>query len=248
MKKIYPYAILAITTTSPAFSAITLPIDLSHGVIALSGAPAWSDAGLNQTITSDPEIDTAYIAQHQTRLLGTAELFLGLQQKINPRLSAQYGLALAGSGTAKLSGDVWQDADPNFDNFTYTYNESQFRVALKGKLMANDWVAHQPVEPYVSGSVGVGFNRAFGYSAWPKIFEAVPPPGFTDSTTTAFTYTVGAGIQKTLGTHWQAGLGYEFADWGASHLGAAPDQTLNGGLSLNHLYVNALQFTLGYVG
>ena len=106
---------------------------------------------------------------------------------------------------------------------------------------------NQMVQPYVSGSLGVGFNRAHDFTITPKIFEEVPAPNFTDNRTTAFTYTLGIGVQKALTTNWQAGIGYEFANWGKSQLGRAPGQTLNSGLHLSHLYTNQLQFSLSYV-
>ncbi|HHS9463875.1 TPA: outer membrane protein, partial [Legionella anisa] len=77
--------------------------------------------------------------------------------------------------------------------------------------------------------------------------EALPNPDFADHTKTAFTYTLGAGVQKALNDHWQIGAGYEFADWGKSELGRAFGQTMNSGLALNHLYTNGVLFNLTYV-
>ena len=76
--------------------------------------------------------------------------------------------------------------------------------------------------------------------------NAVVMPDFASNTTTAFTYTVGAGIQRLLNQHWQAGIGYEFADWGRSQLNRASGQTLNNGLSLSHVYTNGFLFNLTY--
>ncbi len=82
---------------------------------------------------------------------------------------------------------------------------------------------------------------------WGLLFEALPNSNFTNHTKTAFTYTLGAGVQKALNDHWQAGVGYEFADWGKSELGRALGQTMNSGLTLNHLYTNAVLLNLTYV-
>lgn len=79
------------------------------------------------------------------------------------------------------------------------------------------------------------------------IFEALPNPNFADHTKTAFTYTLGVGVQKAFNDHWQVGIGYEFADWGKSKLGRASGQTMNSGLALNHLYTNGILFNLTYV-
>lgn len=69
---------------------------------------------------------------------------------------------------------------------------------------------------------------------------------FASNTTTAFTYTLGAGVQRHLNPHWQVGIGYEFSDWGSSQLNRASGQTLNSGLLLSHLYTNELLFNLTY--
>lgn len=95
--------------------------------------------------------------------------------------------------------------------------------------------------------VWVFFNRAHDFTNTPLIFEALPNSNFTSNTKTAFSYTLGAGIQKILNYHWQVGIGYEFSDWGKSELGRAPGQSLNTGLSLKHLYTNGVLFNFTYV-
>ncbi|MFN7097540.1 MAG: outer membrane protein [Gammaproteobacteria bacterium] len=115
---------------------------------------------------------------------------------------------------------------------------------MKGKLLGNwGW----GFMPWVSASVGVGFNRAYSFTNTPTIFEALPSSNFTSNTTTAFTYTLGIGIQRALTKHWQIGAGYEFSDWGKSELGRATGQTMGSGLSLSHLYTNAFLLNLTFV-
>lgn len=101
--------------------------------------------------------------------------------------------------------------------------------------------------PWVSASLGVGFNNAYSFNNSSNLFQALPNPNFAPHTETAFTYTIGTGLQKILSQHWQVGVGYEFADWGQSQLNRASGQTLNSGLSLNHLYTNGLMFNLTYL-
>ena len=209
--------------------------------------PAWTSSGKTQTFYLQSDVQNTYVANNKINTIGTGELFLGIQRPLHEKFTGHLGLALAGSGMATISGSIWQDADPNFNNFNYTYNVNQFRVALKGKLIADNKLSKLKLQPYISGSVGVGFNRSYNYKAIPTLSEAVAASGFIANTTSAFTYTIGVGIQKSFNTHWQAGVGYEFADWGQSSLDAALGQALNSGLSLNHLYTNQLQFSLNYV-
>lgn len=153
-------------------------------------------------------------------------------------------MAVAATSNLKIEGDVWEDADPAFYNFFYSYKINHIHIAAKGKLIGN-FITF--VNPYLSGSLGVGFNRARDFTITPKIFEEGPAPEFTSNTRTAFTYTVGAGIQKDFFSRWQLGIGYEFADWGKSNLERAPGQTLDNVLGLNHLYTHELQFSVSYI-
>ncbi len=210
----------------------------------LSAGPFWQSSGTTQTFYLTPDIEKTYTANHAANALFAGEFFLGLQKQLTQTIQGQLGLVVAATSQANLSGDIWDDADPQFDNYTYRYKIQHTHIAAKGKLLA-DW--DYWLIPWVSGSLGIGFNNAHGFHGTPTIFEALPTPDFASHTQTAFTYTVGAGVQKALTAHWQVGAGYEFADWGKSSLGRAQGQTLNNGLTLNHLYTNGVLFNLTYL-
>ncbi len=167
-----------------------------------------------------------------------------MQGPISSSWLGQLGIALATTTSTKLRGDIWEDADPDFNNFSYKYKINHTYLALKGKAIA---AAVHLVQPYVSASIGVGFNNPFGFQITPKIEEEVPAPPFASHTTTALSYTVGTGIQKCFDRHWSAGFGYEFANWGKNNLGRAPGQTLNTGLALKSFYTNTVLVNLTYV-
>lgn len=236
--------LLACSVSAGTMGSITPPQDWAW-VGSLSVGPAWASAGKTQTFYLAPEIIKTYSATQKSNALAAGELFVGIQKALSTPLQGQLGLALAASGNAHLQGIIWDDADPQFNNHSYKYNINHRHIAVKGKLLMDNgyWVI-----PWVSGSLGVGFNRAHDYSNTPLIFEALPNPNFSNHTQTAFTYTLGAGLQKPLSTHWQVGVGYEFADWGKSQLGRAQGQTLGSGLVLNHLYTNGVVFNISYVG
>lgn len=225
--------LLGFSSASPANSIATISI-----------GPAWYRAGNTQTFDVQPEVVNTYYARVQTRNLGNGSVFLGRQKTLHSDLIGQLGAEFSASTPATLRGDVWQTANPLFDNFTYKYKIIHTHIALKSKLLSTQF--SQFWTPYVSGSVGVGRNNAYGYEITPKVYEAVPTPGFKSNSQTAFTYTAGIGIQVSLNTQWKLGAGYEFSDWGHSSLARAPGQTVNSGLKLNHLYTNELQFNLSY--
>ncbi|HAT8369157.1 TPA: porin family protein [Legionella pneumophila] len=213
-------------------------------VSSIAAGPVWVRGGETQTFFLAPEIEKTYADRKSTNVLASGELFVGIQKTWSSQWLGQLGLAAATTGNAKLQGVIWDDADPEFNNHSYQYKIRNSRIAVKGKLLLDKgyWLM-----PWVSASLGVGFNRAHDFTNTPLIFEALPNPNFTNHTKTAFTYTLGAGVQKSISEHWKLGVGYEFADWGKSELGRASGQTLNEGLKLNHLYTNGVVLNLTYV-
>lgn len=228
--------------TTPLSSKL-LEMFKSSGVATLSLGPVWESAGNTQTFYLAPNIEKTYATNHASHGLVDGELFLGIQKPLREKLEGQIGLEVATTGNASLSGHIWDDAESQFNNYTYSYQVRHTHVAIKGKLLADRGYI---VTPWVSGSLGAGFNQSHNYSNTPTISEAVVMSNFASNTTTAFTYTLSAGVQRHLNQHWQAGIGYEFADWGRSQLNRASGQTLNSGLSLPHLYTNGFLFNLTY--
>ena len=212
--------------------------------MTLSMGPAWAAAGQTQTFYLSPEVERSYVANKQSGAMFDGDLFLGVQRALNGVVQAQVGLDLGYSGNAVLHGAVWDDANPLFDNHTYSYRIQHGVIAAKGKLLVDNGYF---MMPWVSGSAGIGFNRAGRYQNTPVIFEAEVDPNFTSHTKTSFSYTLGAGAQRAIDDHWQVGIGYEYADWGKSQLNRAPGQMMNTGLQLGHLYANALLFNVSYL-
>ncbi len=165
----------------------------------LSAGPIWQSGGSTQTFYLTPTIEKTYAANKTAQTLFDGEVFGGIQKRLTHTLQGQLGLAIAATNDAKLSGVIWDDADPEFNNYTYNYKVQHTHVAVKGKLLADMgyWLI-----PWISGSLGIGFNNAHSYTNTPTIFEAIPNANFTSNTETTLTYTVGAGVQKALSTHW----------------------------------------------
>lgn len=212
-------------------------------IITVSGGPAWANPGKDQYLYPyPPPMYNHYIADHDWGILGTGELFFGLQHFIGAtNLIGQFGIGFAGASDASVSGVVNVNGIP--DVYTYSYQVSHVRAELKGKLITNGF---QPVQPYFSASLGVGFNHSHDYI--PTTIDPILYPTYWFSTvsTPALSYTLGLGVQKMLSPNWQVGIGYEFADWGQSHLGE-DDVTLLQGPMLPHLYTNELLFSLSYM-
>ncbi|NNM58837.1 MAG: porin family protein [Legionellales bacterium] len=234
----------------PSSSTQTMPATLldsqntSAWVVTLSGGPSWISGGETQTFYLAPEIEKTYTADKPTNTVGEGDLFLGVQKPLYNKLLGQLGFDFAATGNAGLSGDIWDDADPEFNNHNYDYDINHKAFALKGKLLLD---MNLPVIPWISASAGIGFNQASHFTNNSTIFQALPNPDFSDNTTSSFTYTLAVGIQRIITKNWQAGVSYEFADWGKSELGNAEGQTMGSGLSLSHLYSNAVLLNITYL-
>lgn len=211
----------------------------------LSGAAIWENAGKTQTFYLAPGVEKSYVADSGTHALAEGEIFLGFQRNLSDKTQGQLGLAVATTDNAKLSGQVWDDASAEFNNYTYRYDIQDTRIMVKGKLLRD--TKYDMLKIYGNAGLGIGFNNAHNFSSTPTIFEALPTPGFESKTVSSFTYTFGAGLQGAMNDNWQAGVGYEFADWGRSQLARAPGQTMNNGLRLNHLYTNGVVVNITYL-
>ncbi|WP_298625107.1 porin family protein [uncultured Legionella sp.] len=216
-------------------------------VLTLSAGPIWATGGALQSLYFSDELSRTYTANKKTHALTEGELFIGRQRLLNPRVEGQLGVEVAVASKLKLSGDIWEFEDPRFYDYTHSYTLQHHRIALKGKLLVN---ASNLLKPWISASIGIGRNKAASYKETPLICETEPLPTvlFPTHSTTALTYTLGAGVQRIVSEHWQIGLGYEFADWGKSRLAGAPAQPSgSNGLALNHLHTNGLLFNITWL-
>lgn len=248
---VYAAVLLSILSMHTAWagsmgSSVAAETPFSGWVATISAGPAWESSGQAQTLQLLPLIENRYTAFHETRTILDGEFFFGMQRTLSTRFQGQLGVAVAATSNAGLAGEIWQNANPVFNNFVYGYQVRQTQVAVKGKLLANEMTSCA-LKPYVSASLGAGFNQAHSYTSEALIAGPVPAPNFTSNSTTAFTYTVGIGVQRAFARHWEAGVGYQFSDWGKSQLARAPGQTMGSGLVLDNLYTNALMFNLTYL-
>lgn len=214
--------------------------------VALSGGLSWTNSGSSQVILLEPDLLNNYIPNNinNSNLLGNGEFFAGIQRSFFPQVQSQFGVAFYLSSFAKLNGYIQQDGDSGFQNYTFQYKVQHSHLALKTK-----WIAENAynMNPYLSGSIGVGFNRSYGFAASPIVLQAPPMPPFQDKNRTAFTYTLGAGFQHTVSEHLSFGLGYQFVSWGANSLARTEGQSLSNGLHLNSIYTHGVEFNISYL-
>lgn len=218
---------------------------IQHPVVTLSGGADWYSIHQSELLSLQPQIQKSFVSDSASSAVGNFSGFLGVQRDIRPTLQGQFGLIVGGTTSANVAGEVWEDGDPFFNNLSYGYKINHAYLGLQGKVLKD--LSYLQLQPYLSGSVGIGFNHSYGFNNTPLIFEEVAQPNFKSNTTTTFSYTVGTGIQRRMNENFAVGFGYEFSDWGKSALGLAANQTTQTGPRLNHLYTNALLINLSYV-
>jgi opacity protein-like surface antigen len=226
-------------------SDAVLPDDLPpsyESIITLSGGAAWTTPGQNQYLY--PQAFPSY--QYYTFTSGTkamvsGEIFFGLERVVSPYLIGQLGLGVGGVSDAMVSG--YTNVDGTADAYSYTYKINHGRLELKGKLIA---YTLQPIQPYISGSLGIAFNNAHEYIPVALNANVAAPLWFGTNVTPAFPYTFGAGVQAMLNANWQVAVGYQFADLGKSFLGG-DGVVLGSGLRQTHFYTNEALVSISYL-
>ena len=246
MKKLIPIfvAILSQNTMAGGLEIEEIQPSKWSVVFAISGGAAWPTGAKAQTLLLAPEIEKTYTVESVESTAVDSEFFGGLQYAWSDRWQGQLGFSVVTLSNIKIEGDIWDDADPLFNNYSYTYQVRHNHIALKGKLLGD---FDYRLIPWISASLGIGWNFAHNFNNMPTIPEAVSSPNFEDRTQTALSYTFGAGVQYTLNQNFQIGIGYEFVGWGKSRLGLALGQTIDNKLGPSHLYTNGVMVNLTFL-
>lgn len=183
-------------------------------------------------------VNNEYFFNRKEGVFGSGDIFLGWQVPISLNLLGQIGVDLAGSFDIPVSGKVRPAVNPAALTYNYRYKLNHRHVAIKAKLLSN---TNTIIQPYVSAGFGAGSNQESQFKIKPMLTQ------FTDNHSTGYVYTLGIGAQYVFNLNWQAGVGYEFADWGQGKNGGNQGQTLNIFSGSGRLYANQLLFSLTYV-
>ena len=226
-------------------------------VATLSVGPGWARPGETQTLTLQPQIEKAYVPNPTSRALrfvnttkhtdtlAAGEFFLGLYGDVNSVVEGQLGLAFGMSSQARLGGTIYEDADPAFNNYSYSYKIRNSRIGVKIKALYK--TGYYDVIAYLSGCAAVGTNNSARYRIAPLLDTEVPSPFFSNNNSTTLSYNFAVGVEAPVDPNWRVGLGYEYANWGKSQLARAPEQTVGSGLTLGNLRVQELMVSLTYI-
>lgn len=177
--------------------------------------PLWESAGETQTFDLAPNVKKTYAANNNTNAVTGLSLFFGVQKPLIKDTLGQIGVTVGTASDAVLTGEIWDDGNPKFNNLSYKYTIKSTRVAAKGVILLDKKLI---VLPWISGSLGISYNNAYNFYSKPLIFEVLRNHNFLEYTARSFSYSLGTGFQKKISDNWQIGVGYEFTDWGGGKI------------------------------
>ena len=214
---------------------------------SLSGGPGVAGANTSQEVYIDPNYSNTYTTEKHNQTIAAFELNIGMQIPVMMGALFQVGPLIGVAGVAKPDGEIWQLSDPEFNNMRYTYNLSQARFGVRARLSGSNEYDVWFFSPYITGSAAIAENYAYNYKNYDVIAPAEANHAFANNSQAAFSYSLGAGIQRDIDCHLRFAVGYEYFSWGKSSLAPAKGQLTKNVLSLNNLYMNTVLITLTYI-
>lgn len=216
-----------------------------HPIVALSLGLAKTNVYSSKSILFGSYPNSYIGTNHDDTEMATG-FFIGGETVFLDNWAGQIGLSYVENKSFTENGNVYEFADPAFNNLTYQYRIKSRRVSLETKI---SHLFRHVLHPYVSASLGEAFNQAYAYTEYPVTSADVPmTQPFANHLSRSLTYSVGFGIDVDLTEHVRLGAGYRFADLGNANLGITPLQSSTNKISNTHLYTNEVLAQLEFVG
>jgi len=144
-----------------------------------------------------------------------------------------------------IQGQVIQYSTAKYTNYDYKWRTDSNVLLAQGKLNLTPFAQ---LLPYISGGVGVAFNRSASYSetALPDITPRISP-SFGGNTQSQLAWTVGAGLDYRLNAAIILSAGYEFQYFGKIQSGPGTVEWVTERLMQSELQTNGALFSVTYV-
>ncbi|KTD36781.1 Sporulation related domain protein [Legionella nautarum] len=209
--------------------------DITHKITVNNGSGAQS-----------PYDKDSYLSGVYSQALAGASG--GYRWEFNNRLFPALGVGLRYQRVfaRNVGKSILQYSMPEFANYGYNWQIYSDVALATAKL---NFFQYRAFTPYLSGSVGAGFNKARSYKE--VALQGVTPrisPAFTYNLTTQFAYNVGAGVDLQLSSRFIVSLGYEYQDLGSVSSGSGTGSSWAGRvLNLGSYRSNAALLSVNYL-
>ncbi|VEB33501.1 outer membrane protein [Legionella cherrii] len=240
---------------------LTAPAQGFHPVVTLFGGVAGLDVKTNstQSFSGTDDEQFIYFSKKHNQTTGFVGGFLGTEYQLpHPGLFLQAGIEYDYFGNVRIKGLNAVGIEPDTSTFyNYSWRIQTQQVLAVAKLFTTTELtlgAPHQFFPYLSVGLGAAFNNANEFSATTEETGSINiTPTFNDHTQSAFSYTLGIGVDTPINQQMRFGVGYRFSDFGKASLdeGQVVFQQYKApvpfALSTAHTYANQFMVQLSYV-
>ncbi len=231
-----------------SFLLAPLALDATAGLV-FSGrlGSSWAEVGHDNRVAlvkHEPAPDAFDTTQAtSTRLL--LGVFIGPEYDLyQETMRWQTGVSYyANPNPYQTEGIRYAYSLPDEGNIRYSYEVFSQRLLFENKYL---WEMTDRLFGYLMGGLGVAFNEAKNYQETALNGRTLANGNFEDHTYTAFTYTLGLGLEVAVIDDMRVGLGYQFSDLGKVSLGDFNQGNLGATLMNDHTPTQELVFLLSY--
>lgn len=230
-----------------------LPLS-DNTIISLQGGFAKQKANHSLQFTGTDDQIFTYHALKNSKTTSFIGSFLGVEHPLNrENLFMQFGVEYNYFASPYFKGINTVGMEPTtLTLYNYQYKVHTHQVLLATKLRTSRGVLAD-FYPYISFGLGAAINRAAKYSAiLAEAGESNLTPYFADKTNTAFSYSLGVGLEGSVSERVRLGLGWRFSDLGKVEFGTGKiifnnySFLMQNALSIPHHYVNQLVAHISY--
>ncbi|CDZ76194.1 Opacity protein antigens [Legionella massiliensis] len=235
--------------------AISSPGSYQHVISLFGGYASINHSGRSQTYLGTDDEVFAYNGKRNNKNTELVGVFLGEefnQLTINPSLLFQAGIEYTYFGKNHLSGSNTAGVEPETSTlYRYDYTLQSQQLLAVAKILAT---THQVFHPYLSVGIGASSNDSRQFSQKTQELESINlAPRFANHRKTAFSYSLGLGLDVNVSAHLRMGAGYRFSGLGHSSLGNGSivfnnyNYPTSFGLHTGNVYVNQAVFQASYL-
>lgn len=190
-----------------------------HWFLGAGVGAAFLNVDSNQFISSGPDWPNDKMHNTDVDAAGLFVLNGGYQWARQALWLPFYSVALnyTYQFPARVNGQVEQYSLPEFTNYDYQYKIKTQTLLAQFKVDLYQW---QHLLPFLLAGAGVSFNNAGNYTeqALPNVTPRVSP-GFSNRSTTCFSYALGVGFDYILQKNIWASLMYQYNNLGRVQTG-----------------------------
>ncbi len=189
-----------------------------------------------------------YDAESDTQAHGNYGGLLGLEWSFHPNYALQSALAYYYFSPQQAEGTIRQGVSLDHSTpFRYHYQITSQQLLIENKLV---FPINNTYYPFLLLGLGVAFNNSEDYDIhYPA--DLIFTPFYEDNQNTAFSYSVGLGLDYRIFEKMRLGLSYRFSDLGRASLGQRTIDPIHpiavsGSLEDSHLTLQQILFHLSF--